>query len=207
MSIQDLKYLKQNSRENSVKLHFPFNYLKTIENKENKTIENVYLNIFSGNVSLNTLSKRIEDKNDFILNNVFTIHILDVYFSSSPTINYILSVYANDNLMDSITINQQSNCNITGREYEKIMVNPLAKVTELTFKLTENNNIINDSSPSDPDPEAEPEPEPEANIQGNISILIRNYEPQTEFNDNYNELNPQYNPHITLDYTSSDEED
>ena len=206
MSIQDLKYLKQNSRENSVKLHFPFNYLKTIENK-NKTIENVYLNIFSGNVSLNTLSKRIEDKNDFILNNVFTIHILDVYLSSSPTINYILSVYANGNLMDSIAINQQSNSNITGREYEKIMVNPLAKVTELTFKLTENNNIINDSSPSDPDPEAEPEPEPEANIQGNISILIRNYEPQTEFNDNYNELNPKYNPHITLDYTSSDEED
>ena len=192
MSIQDLKYLKQNSRENSVKLHFPFNYLKTKDIKDTKTIENVYLNIFSDNVSLNTLSKRIEDKNNFILNNVFTIHILDVYLSSSPTINYILSVYANDNLMDSIAINQQSNCNIIGKEYEKIMVNPLAKVTELTFKLTENNN---DSSPL------------EANIQGNVSIIIRNYEPQTEFNDKYNELNPQYNPHITLDYTSSDEED
>ena len=185
MSIQDNKYLKQNSRENSVKLHFPFNYSKI--NSENNLVN---FNIFSGNVSLNTFSKRIEDKNDFVLNNVFTIHILDVFLNEPISSNYIISVYANDNKMDSMAINNQSNLNITGREYEKTMINPLAKVTELKFKLCDfDNNEITDIG------------------TGNISIVVRNYEPQTEFNDNYNELNPQYNPHVTLDYTSSDEED
>ena len=161
MSIQDLKYLKQNSRENSTKIFFTLK------------------NLFTGKQLLNDL-----------ISNVFTIHILDVFVDISQSTNYVLSVYANDNKMDSIAINQQSNCNITGKEYEKTILNPLAKVTELKFTLTDfENNEINDIG------------------TGNVCILVRNYEPQTEFNDNYNELNPQYNPHITLDYTSSDEED
>ena len=164
MSIQDLKYLKQNSRENSTKLFFSLN------------------NLFTEKQLLND-----------IINNVFTIHILDVFLNISATSNYVLSVYANDHKMDSIAINQQRNLNITGREYEKTMLNPLAKVAELTFKLTDfqNKEITETTQYED----------------GNICILIRNYEPQTEFNDNYNELNPQYDPHVTLDYTSSDEED
>ena len=164
MSIQDLKYLKQNSRENSIKMFFSLN------------------NLFSQKKKLNDL-----------VNNVFTIHILDVFINNTDNEKCILSVYANNNKMDSIAINQERNWNITGREYEKTMINPLAKVTELTFKIHDfdNNEIMNTS----------------AYDSGNICILIRNYEPQTEFNDNYNELNPQYDPHVTLDYTSSDEED
>ena len=164
MSIQDRKYLKQNSRENSIKMFFSLK------------------NLFSQKKMLHDL-----------VNNVFTIHILDVFIKNTVNVNCILSVYANDNIMDTIAINQEQNLNITGREYEKIMINPLAKVTELTFKLHDfdNNEIINTTEYDN----------------GNICILIRNYEPQTEFNDNYNELNPQYNPHVTLEYTSSDEED
>jgi len=142
--------------------------------------------------SLNNLFSQKKILNDLV-NNVFTIHILDVFIKNTVNVNCILSVYANDNKMDSIAINQEINSNITGREYEKIMINPLAKVTELTFKLHDfDNNEIIDTTEYD---------------NGNICILIRNYEPQTEFNDNYNELNPEYNPHVTFDYTSSDEED
>jgi len=164
MSIQDLKYLKQNSRENSIKMYFSLN------------------NLFLEKKMLNDL-----------INNVFTIHILEVFINNSVNVNCILSVYANDIKMDSISINQEQNCCITGRDYEKTMINPLAKVTELTFKIHDfDNNEIMDTTAYD---------------SGNICILIRNYEPQTEFNNNYNELNPQYNPHITLDYTSSDDEE
>ena len=188
MSIQDINYLKQNCRENSMKFYFPFNYKKS--DSSNNFLD---LNIFRDNVSLNTFSKRLEDKNDYIINNVFTIHILNVFIKDEenfPYGNCILTVYANDHKMDSISINQQINNNIIGKEYEKIILNPLAKVTELTFKFYdfENNEIIND-------------------IDGNISILIRNFEPKTDFNDNYNELNPQYDPHIAFNYTSSDEDD
>ena len=161
MSIQDLKYLKQNSRENSLKVYF------SLDNLFNK-------------------KKKLKD----LISNVFTIHILDVYLDISPSTKYILSIYANDNKMDSIALNQQINLNVTGREYEHIMINPLAKVSELTFKLTDFDNTIIENS----------------NIEdSNVCILIRNYEPKTEFNDNYNELNPQYNPHITIE--DSDEED
>ena len=164
MSIQDRKYLKHNSRENSLKVYF--------------SLDNLF-----------NVKKKLND----LINNVFTIHILDVYLNESPSTNFLLSIYANDNKMDSIALNQQRNYNVTGREYEHIILNPLAKVTEITFKLTDFSNV-----------------ERTYVVKGNVCILIRNYEPQTEFNDNYNELNPQYNPHITIedsDEEESDEED
>ena len=163
MSIQDNKYLKQNSRENSVKMFFPLH-------------------------SLFAEKKKLS----YLINNVYTIHILDVFLNDNPTSTCIMSVYANDTKMDSVVLNQQRNLNMNGKEYEKVILNPLAKVIDLTFKLTdfENNSINVDIG------------------HGNVCILIRNFEPQTEFNDNYNELNPQYNPHIMLeDSSSSDEED
>ena len=168
MSIQDRKYLKQNSRENSLKVYF------SLDNLFNK-------------------KKKLND----LISNVFTIHILDVFLNESPSTNFKLSIYANDNLMDSIALNQNRNCNVTGREYEHIMLNPLAKLTEITFKLTNFDNV-----------DVLYQKKLDISI-GNICILIRNYEPQTEFNDNYNELNPQYNPHFTIEDSDedSDEED
>ena len=120
MSIQDLKYLKKNSRENSMKFHFP----------------------------LSSLSQILGDTNNFIINNVFTIHILEVFINDPLFSNYgdcILNVYANDIKMDSIAINQQRNLNFTGLEYEKKIINPLAKVSELKFKWTtfDNDEITN----------------------------------------------------------------
>lgn len=160
MSIQDRKYLKENSIEKLSKLYFKLD------------------NIFTEKQFLPDL-----------VTNVFTIHILDVFLNTTITDNYIMRVYANDIEMDSIAINQQRNLNIIGKEYEKKIINPLAKVSELVFELKDfNNNIITDVG------------------NGNACILIRNYELQTEFNDNYNELNPEYNPHITFDSSSSDEE-
>lgn len=163
MTIQDKNFLKLNSIENSTKIHFSLN--------------DIFLN------------KKVLDD---IIHNMFTVHILDVYLNDIPLNNNILTVYANDNKMDSIVLNQQRNYSITGREYEKSLINPLAKVSALTFKLTNFNNQLSNSDLNN----------------GNISILIRNYEPQTEFNNNFNDLNPQYNPHfIPEDSTSSEEED
>ena len=187
MTIQDTKYLKLNSRENSLKIHLPFNYTK-----RNKNYIDENFNIFTSSISLN-YSDLIEDKNGFVISNVFTIHILDAFFIDNVSLTiYAMDVYANDIKMDSISINSNRNLNITGKEYEKKLLNPLAKVTELTFKLKyySNANIENST------------------LNGNVCILIRNYEPQTEFNDNYNELNPQYNPNIIMydEDSSSDEE-
>jgi len=162
MTIQDIKYLKQNSIESSIKMFFELNNLST------------------------------QKKNINLITNIFTIHILYM-FNNPPSTNFILSVYANDNKMDSVAINQQQNYNIIGREYEKKIINPLAKVSELIFKLTDCYDNVIDT---------------DIGI-GNVCILIRNYEPQTEFNDNYNELNPQYSPQIELEdsYDEDSEEE
>ena len=162
MTIQDAIYLKQNSREKSSKLIFPLT---------NKFTENKVLSE--------------------LMCNVFTIHILKVFLNVPPPTNFVLSVYANDIKMDSIAINQQDNINIIGQEYEKILLNPLAKVSELSFMLTDMDDLENTVNLGN----------------GNISIIIRNYEPQAEFNNNYNELNPNYNPNIFIEDSSSLEED
>ena len=95
-------------------------------------------------------------------------------------------------------MNQENNINITGREYEKNVINPLAKVSELVFTLLDFTNPTNKITQ-----------EILSTITGSITLIIRNYEPETEFNNVYNELNPEYNPNTFLNEfsSSSDEED
>ena len=74
MTIQDVKYLKDNSRENFTKIHIP----------------------------LDNLFEKKQLFND-VISNVFTIHILNVVIKSDTyPIDYILNVDANDIKMDSI---------------------------------------------------------------------------------------------------------
>ena len=216
MTIQDLKYLKDNSIENSFKFHFPFKYVKTNIGDN----EPLNCNIFDSATSLNKQSRRNEEKNNFVLNNVFTIHILNVFFKDLLNLNYVFSVYANDTLMDSVSINQNSNLNVFGREYEKILKTPLAKVSELSFKLTDfDDNVIklkesgNDSTgtiPSNSKINSNTDSDLKLDLDGNVCVLIRLYESHTYFNDNYNDLNPQYDPNmhaLDLDENSSSEEE
>ena len=170
------------------------NYLK--ENSE-EDFEKFHFNIkneMNGKLILNDsiynmLSSDYSINNYGILYNVFTIHILTVY--SSTLLNpLILNIYANDIKMDSIMINNSGLIyNTTGLQYEKIVKPVLSKVSELSYKIT----TLNGS---------------ESDFELNITCIIRFYKPTKEFNNIYNELNPQYDPNILpLESESESESD
>lgn len=154
MSIQDINFLKDNSKISTHKYHFcPAN---------NSGVFNF--------------------PNDEILNNVFTLHIL----SAKCNTDTVLEISGNDINMDSMQLFATNDIvyNTTGLVYEKV-VHPLAKLNSISYNFSE--------SPT--------------NLKCYITFIARNYEPNTNFNQNmYNDLNPAYNPHIIPDSSGSDED-
>ena len=115
-----------------------------------------------------------------VLNSIICLNISQFYTKNNDFNNneYILKVYANDIEMDTMLI--FSSGLITSDlkiDYENKLEVPIAKLTNITFKIYDfNNNVVFDNSVSDT----------------YLTCIIRYYEPISNFNMNYNELNPHY---------------
>ena len=155
MSIQDINFLKDNSKISTHKYHF-----------QTPTNESGVFNF----------------PNDEILNNVFTLHILSAKCDSTDT---VLEISGNNIKMDSMQLFATTDIvyNTTGLVYEKV-VHPLAKLSSITYNFSVQPTSI-----------------------CYITFIARNYEPNTNFNQNmYNDLNPAYNPHIIPESSGTDED-
>ena len=156
MTIQDINYLKTNSKENIHKFHFE-------------------ISTQNGNFIL---------PDDIILTNIFTVHILNVYCTNFSQ-NNILTLSANNIKMDSIQISAAGNTsNTIGKEYEK-QFHPLAKVNNVSWELE---NSIS------------------SNEKMFVTFIVRNYEVAREFNNVFNELNMNYDPHVIPESSGSESE-
>ena len=132
----------------------------------------------------------ISDKNlPEVFQNVYCIHILSIYTESSISQPKVLSLQCNDIEMDSILIHSAGHItNVNDINYEN-NVHPLAKVSEIKFTLLDlsSGNLLSLSD-----------------YTIYITFVLRYYNPTTQFNNKYLELNPQYNPNVTYDFSESD---
>jgi hypothetical protein len=123
-----------------------------------------------------------------IISNVYTIHILSV--SSTINIPHVFAIEGNGKKMDSILLHSSGpSHNTVGKEYE-LIVEPIAKLCNITYSISA---LTNDLFIPD-------------KFDMYVSIIIRNYKPFPDFNNKYEELNPEYNPYYIPDNSESDSE-
>ena len=137
----------------------------------------------------NVLDTEVKTTDDHLIYNIFTIHIVKVDVID-VTKECILHIFADNIKMDSIFLSKNGIVYGTnGIEYENI-IHPISKLSEMKYEI-----ISNDGS--------------EVIVNLNITVIVRNYHSKIEFNNNYNDLNPTYDPNILpLESESeSDEED
>lgn len=132
-------------------------------------------------------SNNIISKIDTITN-VFAINIYKISMKSNiqEFTPFKLKVYANNILMDSIYVVNSNDIILQTREFEKC-IHPITSLEEITIEVDEEKKKLQED------------------IDLYISVSIHNYKPYTEFNDIYNELNPQYNPNDLI-WGNSDSE-
>lgn len=149
-----------------------------------------------GSISMSTVCHE-NFANEHIFNNVFTIHIGTVFVKTVHQVDnpFILTFYSSTGKMDSILIHSNGmNNNINEKEYER-QITPIANLSELQFRISDiNGNII------------------DLDYDLYITLIIRSLQPETQFENIYKELNPEYinnirNDTLGNDFTSESEYD
>lgn len=159
------------------------NYLKKNSTEALKKIH-FTINNSSGSISLKNI------QNGEILNsitNVFAVNIIQCHYNTSSSFTpFALSFNTNDIKLDSIFITNNNPINILTRDFEN-KIHPISSLSEISYKVID---------------------APSFNGDLYVSLSIHYYSPSASYNDKYNDLNPQYDPHVlTWGYSTEDDEE
>ena len=133
------------------------------------------------------------------ITNVFSVNIIKIQCTDTTQfVPFTITLYANHIIMDSIYVIDNNSIQINTRDFEK-KIHPIANVSQIKYSISIPPDVISTERSSKPTL-------PEEFVITNlfISFSVHFYNPQTTLNNTYNDLNPQYNPHITWGSSESD---
>jgi len=134
------------------------------------------------------------EQHDNVINNIFTASIYNINCVLKDSLNnqcYVVELYSENNIfLDTVSFFTTDNS--TSFTIFKKLVHPLSKSSHFLYKIYDiDYNSVDPTTIFD---------------LFTATIVVNNYQPYSDFNNNYQDLNPQYNPDITqLFYESSDD--